>query len=339
MTDNTRLTKLKAARAAGNDEFYTQLPDIEAELKYYREHFRGKTVLLNCDDPEESNFWRYFSEQFEALGLKRLISTHYTGLGSSNPPPSYVLEIVSGRDLNNDGRVDNLDTVKTLLKGDGDFRSAECVELLKQADVVVTNPPFSIFREYMAQLMEFNKDFIIMGNVNAITYKEVWPLIQEGKIWLGVTSNGGERWFKVPDHYTHSKNVKRGPNGEKLIGVGTRWFTNLEHQRRREELPLFAEYSPEKYPKYDNFDAIEVSQVKNIPADYDGYMGVPITFLGKHNPDQFEIVSGWNGGKNVPNPGASMTEYEDKNGNTKSWNGPTLGRKTKYYRIIIRRQN
>lgn len=312
-------SKLSAARLAKNDEFYTRLEDIENELRHYRQHFRGKTVLLNCDDPETSNFWFFFSRNFDFLGLERLISTHYTGLGSDNPPPSYVLEL--RRDPSG-GAVDPTQPIRTDLKGDGDFRSDECVELLKQSDIVVTNPPFSLLRDYVAQLVEHGKKFLFIGNPNVITYKEMWPLMQDGRMWLGVTANGGERWFKVPDEYEHSRNVRVDEYGQKWIGVGIRWFTNLDHDRRHEKLRLFREYSPEKYPKYDNYDAINVDKVVDIPVDYDGEMGVPITFLGKHNPEQFEIMGLANSARHI---------------GPIAWRTIIDGRKI-YNRILIRRK-
>lgn len=312
-------SKLRAARQAKNDEFYTRLEDIENELRHYRQHFRGKTVLLNCDDPETSNFWFFFSRNFDFLGLERLISTHYTGLGSDNPPPSYVLEL--RRDPSG-GAVDPTQPIRTDLKGDGDFRSDECVELLKQSDIVVTNPPFSLLRDYVAQLVEHGKKFLFIGNPNVITYKEIWPLMQGGEMWLGVTANGGERWFKVPDEYEHSRNVRVDEHGQKWIGVGIRWFTNLDHDRRHEKLRLFREYSPEKYPRYDNYDAINVDKVADIPVDYEGAMGVPITFLGKHNPEQFELVG--------------LDRYAD--GNQTPNKRFTIESKEKYARIVIRRR-
>ncbi|MDN6373623.1 MAG: adenine-specific methyltransferase EcoRI family protein [Brevibacterium aurantiacum] len=278
---------LSSARRAKNDEFYTRLEDIENELRHYRQHFRGKTVLLNCDDPETSNFWFFFSRNFDFLGLERLISTHYTGLGSDNPPPSYVLEL--RRDLSG-GAVDPTQPIRTDLKGDGDFRSDECVELLKQSDVVVTNPPFSLFREYVGQLVEHDKKFLVIGNMNAITYKELWPLIERGEMWLG--SMPSFMGFKVPaSSEPRSTRFWVDEVGQKWRSLGNAcWFTNLDHDRRHEKLRLFRKYSPEKYPKYDNYDGINVDKVVDIPVDYDGAMGVPITFLGKHNPEQFEIV-------------------------------------------------
>lgn len=289
---NTRASSnssLHKARNAKKDEFYTRLEDIENELKHYRGHFKDKTVFLNCDDPEYSNFWFYFSRNFDFLGLKRLIATHYTGLGSDNPPPSYVLELHRPVD---GSKTDIENPVRTELEGDGDFRSDEAVEYLQQSDIVVTNPPFSLFREYVAQLMEYEKQFVILGNMNAITYKEFWPYIQRDEMWLGMHS--GDMAFRVPGSYEpRATRYWVDEDGQKWRSLGNAlWFTNLDNPRRHEDIILFRHYegNEEQYPKYDNYDAIEVSKVANIPVDYKGYMGVPITFLGKHNPDQFEIL-------------------------------------------------
>ncbi len=252
---------LHAARAAKNDEFYTQLTDIEKELRLYKQHFRGKTVFCNCDDPEWSNFWKYFTLNFEHLGLAKVIATHF-----ADGEPSYKLEFTgSGEPL-----------VRTPLVGDGDFRSEECVAILKEADIVVTNPPFSLFREYLAQLVAEDKKFLIIGSQNAVSYKEPFQLIRANKLWLGINK---PKQFGQPD------------GSLKAFGnIG--WFTNLPHQKRGEELVLFRTYAGNEhlYPKYDNYDAIEVSRVSDIPVDYEGVMGVPITFLDKYNPAQFEIL-------------------------------------------------
>lgn len=289
---NTRASSnsnLHKARNAKKDEFYTRLEDIEHELKHYRGHFKDKTVFLNCDDPEESNFWFYFSRNFDFLGLQRLIATHYTGLGSDNPPPSYVLELHRPTD---GSKTDVESPVRADLEGDGDFRSDEAIEYLKQSDIVVTNPPFSLFREYVEQLMEYEKKFVILGNMNAITYKEFWPYIQRDEMWLGMHS--GDMAFRVPGSYEpRATRYWVDEDGQKWRSLGNAlWFTNLDNPRRHEDIILFRHYegNEEQYPKYDNYDAIEVSKVANIPVDYVGYMGVPITFLGKHNPEQFEIL-------------------------------------------------
>jgi len=279
---------LHKAKDSKNDEFYTQLPDIERELGHYKEHFKDKVIFCNCDDPEESNFWKYFALNFEFLGLKKLITTHF-----ETEKPSYKLEIV--KDINKDGKINQLDTIKTKLKQNGDFRSPECIEILKEADIVITNPPFSLFREYVAQLMEYNKHFIILGQQNAISYREIFKLIKENKLWLGVDNNG-TKWFQVPDHYEiTTKSRKKIENGKQFFSMGSIvWFTNLDIKKRHENLILYNTYSgnESKYPKYDYYEAINVNKVTDIPIDYKGAMGVPITFLDKHNPEQFEILDG-----------------------------------------------
>lgn len=287
-------TSLHAAKATKQDEFYTQLSDIEKELVHYTSHFEGKTVLCNCDDPTVSDFFRYFSHNFEKLKLKRLITTCYKNcnpdLFSQHAAEGGIyLEYTGDRDGN---RVPNPSEIGIRqLKGDGDFRSDECIELLKQADIVVTNPPFSLFREFVAQLMKYRKKFLILGQQNAITYKEIYTLIQANELWLGV-SNGGIKWFEVGgQHDIKTESRKKIVNGRKFFSMGSvNWYTNLDIPKRHEELVTFQTYDPKKYPKYDNADAIEVSRYRDIPSDYDGVMGVPITFLDKYNPDQFEIV-------------------------------------------------
>ena len=304
-------TNLKNAKKNKNDEFYTQLSDIEKELSHYRDFLRGKIVFCNCDDPYESNFFKYFASNFNFLGLKKLIATCYCGspvsgtqlllkdivdLEPKSDRQAYKIEISEVIDTNKDGAVDitdvaylikNKKNILTLLDGDGDFRSNECIELLKQSDVVITNPPFSLFREYVAQLIEYDKKFVIIGNKNSITYKEVFKFIKDNKIWLG---------------YSHPNNFLN-PDGTlaKLTGL-TRWFTNIGIPKRNEELILYKRYymteedknnpnytNPD-YPKYDNYDAINVDKVSDIPVDYDGVMGVPITFLDKYTPKQFDII-------------------------------------------------
>lgn len=284
---------LHAAAKAKEDEFYTQLTDIENELKHYKEHFRDKTVLCNCDDPRVSNFFHYFSYNFESLGLKKLITTCYKSrdmdLFSQNESESAIwLEYNGDRDGD---RVPSPEEIGIHeLKDNGDFRSEECKELLKKADIVVTNPPFSLFREYVSQLVQFEKKFLIIGNQNAITYKEIFPLIKENRIWLGFKSGNME--FKVPKESAPRKTrYWQDADGQKWRSMGNIcWFTNLDHKKRHEELILYKHYDPEKYPKYDNYDAINVDKVADIPCDYGGVMGVPITFLDKYNPEQFEIV-------------------------------------------------
>jgi len=274
---------VRKAKSTKQDEFYTQLSDIEKELKHYRDYFKGKTIFCNCDDPQESNFWKYFELNFTVLGIKRLISTHY-----ETDKPSYMLEI--NRDENGDGLITSKDIIKTKLKQNGDFRSPECIELLKQADIVITNPPFSLFREYIAQLLEYNKEFIIIGNQNALSYKEIFPLIKDNKIWLGY--NSGAQEFIVPMTF-EQKNTYIGADGLKRAKFGNIcWFTNIETSKRHENLLLYKTYNETEYPKYDNYDAININKVSEIPYDYKGKMGVPITFIDKYNPEQFKILDG-----------------------------------------------
>ena len=310
---------LNAAKAAKKDEFYTQYEDIERELQHYWQHFRGKTVLCNCDDPYESNFFKYFASRFNQLGLKKLICTCYNGSSiqgtqlslfpEMNPEEpkriAHKLVITEVKDMNGDGAVDMTD-VEILIRNDknvltqlqtGDFRSQECIELLREADIVVTNPPFSLFREYVAQLVEYDKKFLIIGNKNAITYKEVFPLIKDNKLWIGVTPMSTDLLFEFPSQSVEDvlQNGKRGStyrivDGRILGRSPSIWFTNLDHNKRHQLLDLVCRYSPEEYPHYDNYDAIEVNKTTDIPYDYSGVMGVPITFLDKYNPDQFEIL-------------------------------------------------
>ena len=286
---------LNKAKEAKKDEFYTQLEDINNELRHYREHFRGKTVLCNCDDPRVSNFFKYFAYNFEFLGLKKLIATCYKSQdvnlfseGASEQAVYLVYEgDKNGNNIPNDDEIDVLP-----LKGDGDFRSAECIEFLKEADIVVTNPPFSLFREYVAQLVKYDKKFLIIGNVNAVTYKEVFPLIMNNRIWFGASIHSGDRKFLVPDNYElNAAGCGIDESGRKYIRVkGIRWFTNLDYKERHEDIILYKQYNPDDYPSYINCDAIEVSKTSEIPLDYNGKMGVPITFLDKYNPEQFEIL-------------------------------------------------
>lgn len=304
---------LNNAKIAKKDEFYTQLTDIERELQHYWQHFKDKVVLCNCDDPYESNFFKYFALRFNQLGLKKLICTCYNGspvqgnelmidFGDFTDEPkkiAYKVEITEVKDLNGDGAVD-LSDVQYLLKNDknvlstlktGDFRDPECIELLKQADVVVTNPPFSLFREYIGQLMEYEKKFLVIGPYNAITYKEIFPLIQNNRLWLGYGFHAGNAYFKIPNDAI--KEYVNGVFNESTGLVKFRnctWYTNIDHVKRHEELDLVCRYSPEEYPHYDNYDAIEVNKTVDIPYDYNGVMGVPITFLDKYNPEQFEIL-------------------------------------------------
>lgn len=304
---------LHAAKREKNDEFFTQLTDIEKELRHYKRQLQGKVVFCNCDDPEWSNFWKYFTLNFEHLGLAKVVSTHYAR-GSS----SYKLEYFgAGKDI-----------VTTPLEGDGDFRSPECVEILKEADLVVTNPPFSLFREYVTQLMEHDKRFLIIGSNNAITYKETFKFIKENRLWLGTTA---PKDFAQPDG-----TIKKFGN----IG----WFTNLEHKKRNEELVLFRTYAGNEgqYPKYDNYDAIEVSKVSDIPCDYEGAMGVPITFLDKFNPGQFQVIGLANDKRVIDDAFVQGAEtYLDEQ--HKKFVGMVLAENGKlratYARIIIKRKN
>lgn len=343
---------LTAAKKAKKDEFYTQLADIENELRHYRDHFRGKTIFCNCDDPYESNFFKYFAMNFNAFGLKKLIATCYDGSpvqgtellldfgdGFRDEPKkiAYKVEITEVRDVNGDGRTDLADVqyllqndrnVLSLLKGNGDFRSAECVELLKEADVVVTNPPFSLFREYVALLMKYGKKFVIVGHQNAITYKEVFPLIKENRMWLGYGFKGGAAHFVSP----YEDKATASDHKEGMIRVsGVNWFTNLDIKKRHEELVLYKCYTPEAYPTYDNYEAINVDKTADIPCDYEGVMGVPITFLDKYCPEQFEIVG--------------ATESEGKGFSVGLWKSvsrisqPMVHGEKKYKRILIRRKH
>ncbi len=303
------MDKAKKEKAA---EFYTQLSDIEKELKYYKEYFKDKVVFCNCDDPYESNFFKYFALNFNYLGLKKLIATCYDSspiaytqlslidCGKTTPNKNrkaYKIEITEVNDFNADGAVDladveyllkNKENTLTLLKGDGDFRSKECLELLMQSDIVVTNPPFPLFREYIAQLVEYGKEFILIGNTNALTYKEIFKLFKENKIRTGNTNFNVGMYFYVPDNYVNYHKIE---NGRKMVRVSTScWFTSLPVKKHNEFLTCYKRYSPQEYPKYDNYDAINVDKYTDIPYDYDGCMGVPITFLDKYNPEQFDII-------------------------------------------------
>jgi hypothetical protein len=349
---------LSSAKKAKQDEFYTQLTDISNELKYYKSKLRGKTILCNCDDPFESNFFKYFALNFNTLGLKKLIATSYKkspivggqlplitieGLKPEGKDP-YAIEINEVPDQNGDGATDLADVEHLLkhnantarsLKGDetysgGDFRSRECMELLTQADIVITNPPFSLFREYMAQLITHDKQFLIIGSQSAITYKEVFKLLKNNKVWLGV-DNGGTKWFRVPDDYDiQTESRKKVENGIKYFSMGSiMWFTNMDNPKRHEKITLFKKYTPEEYQKYDNYDAIEVSKVADIPVDYEGTMGVPITFFNKYNPDQFEVVGLAAG--NIK----GLAGIPSKTGK----DGPYMNGKLKYGRILIKRKN
>jgi len=325
------------ARKAKNDEFYTQLVDIERELRHYKSQFKGKVVYCNCDDPRVSNFFHYFSYNFEKLGLKKLITACYKSqqrdLFSQNDSDRAIYLEYTGN--HGGGNVPDPEEIGIKhLKSDGDFRNAESIELLKQADIVVTNPPFSLFREYVTQLFEYDKKFLIIGHQNAITYKEIFPLIKENKMWLGYGFKRNmahflSRYEDIAADLDHQAGMIRVS--------GIQWFTNLDTTKRHEELILYISYDPAKYPTYDNFDAIEVSKTVEIPMDYDGLMGVPVTFLEKYNPDQFEIVGSFNAGIHGEELGAVKTETETK-GKVIMWNGPVVARKPLYKRIVIRRR-
>ena len=320
-------SNLSAAVKAKKDEFYTQLTDIEKEMRYYKKHFNGKTVFCNCDDPFESNFFKYFVLNFNRLGLKKLIATCYFSSpivgqqlqyhcdknGQMSFSFGYETEVTDGAkrpykaivtqvyDKTGDGGVDMVDVAElfvsgenqlTELEGDGDFRSAECLALLDESDIVVTNPPFSLFREFFNVFIQREKHFIILGNVNAITYKEFFPLIRGNKVWIGASIHSGDRKFYVPDDYPlNASGCGVDEDGRRFIRVkGVRWYTNLDIRQRHEEMILVKKYAPEVYEHFDNYDAINVDVTTDIPCDYAGLMGVPITFLDKYSPDQFEII-------------------------------------------------
>lgn len=332
MALNTSLNKAKQAK---NDEFYTQLADIENELHHYKTHFKGKVVYCNCDDPTVSRFFHYFAYNFRHLGLRKLITTCYKNrqpdLFSQHDEDSAIKLEYNG-ELEADGNVPDIEKIGVQpLKSDGDFRSPECIEILKTVDIVVTNPPFSLLREYFANLMEHRVRFLVVGRMNAIAYKEVFPLIKDNKMWLGITPKGQDMLFDVPPGYEKElvENGKEGVTYRVVEGVikgrlgNAAWFTNLDHKKRREELILYKTYSPDEYPRYDNYDAINVDKVAEIPKDYDGLMGVPISFLDRHNPEQFEIV-----GLDRP----LITELTGKQSRFK------IEGREKFARIVIRRR-
>lgn len=334
-------------------EFYTKLSDIENELVHYKKHFEGKTVFCNCDDPYESQFFYYFANRFNDLKLKKLICTCYDGSPMAYTQMSffegaektieqknrraYKVVITEVKDLDGNGAT-NIDDIDLLLrqkgvveklKGNGDFRSDECVELLKEADIVVTNPPFSLFREYIAQLVEYDKKFLIVGKIDAVAYKEVFPLIRNDKMWCGYSV--GHFWYKVPDYYEEKNtDFKIDEHGQKWRRMGNIcWYTNLDIKKRHEKFEFCKKYREEDYPKYDNYDAINVDLVDDIPDDYWGVMGVPITFLGKHNPEQFEIID--------INP-HFFTMIEQGLPKLKQLTLKKIGRKDPYARLLIRRK-
>lgn len=346
---------LNAAKRAKKDEFYTQLPDIERELHHYWPHFRGKTVLCNCDDPYESNFFKYFALNFNRLGLRRLLCTCYDGSpvrgtelvlrfdGEADAPrrQAYKVDIRAVPDLNGDGAVDLTD-VRLLLQNDrntlsllqtGDFRSPECVALLQEADIVVTNPPFSLFREYVSQLMDYGKRFLIVGHQNAITYKEIFPLIKDNRIWLGYGFKGAVGHFFSPYEDVATANDHR----EGMIRVsGVTWFTNLEIPKRNEELDLVCRYTPEAYPMYEDYDAIDVSDTLSIPLDYDGVIGVPITYLYHYTPSQFEILDCCEPCIRLETL-KKMPKFKEYKSRQKIYHGVICQKK--YHRILIRNKH
>ena len=349
-------TNLHKAHRAKKDEFYTQLTDIEKELKHYKKQFKNQVVYCNADDPFESNFFKYFASNFNELGLKKLIATSYAGspvvggqlslfdvegLKTSKRKEPMKIEINEVKDLDDDGAVSMADVewllkhdknVATPLKGDGDFRSEESIKILKEANIVVTNPPFSLFREYVAQLIEYNKKFLILGDQNAITYKEIFKLIKENKLWLGY-DNGGTKWFQVPDDYDiTTESRKKIENGVKYFSMGRiLWYTNLDTTKRHEDMILYKKYTKEEYPNYSNYNAIEVPKVADIPMDYDGAIGVPITFVDKYNPDQFEIIGQTHSGDTSPEVEALRKDPDHRH------RGIVSGeKKEKYARILIK---
>jgi len=381
MNNKSLNSTLRKANKAKKDEFYTQLTDIEKELRHYKDQFQDKVVYCNCDDPFESNFFKYFAANFNALGLKQLITTSYkpspianTQLGlfgdektptraRGRPKPTANKFIINEvHDIDGDGAFDLRDISEQLkanennewapLKGDGDFRSSESIELLKKADIVVTNPPFSLFREYVAQLVNYDKKFLILGSQNALTYKEIFRLIKENKLWLGY-DNGGTKWFQVPEDYEiKTESRKKIVDGVKYFSMGSiLWFTNMDTTKRHQKLTLYKKYIPEEYPKYDNYDAINVDKYADIPCDYDGCIGVPITFIDKYNPNQFEIIGQGQGNlyRELTPKGLSKKFVEDyyKSGQTGSINEdhPVLGYYKNnipvipYMRIIIKRKD
>lgn len=354
-------SNLHKANRAKKDEFYTQLIDIEKELKHYKDQFRGKVVYCNCDDPFESNFFKYFAANFNALGLKKLIATSYkpspianTQLGlfgdiKTLATPKGRPKVTANKfiinevdDMDDNGAFDLRDIAEQLkanknnewapLEGEGDFRSKESLELLKQADIIVTNPPFSLFREYVEQLVEHKKKFIILGDQNAITYKDFFKLIKDNKLWLGY-DNGGTKWFQVPmDYDIPTESRKKIENGVQYFSMGRIvWFTNMETTKRHQELTLYKKYTPEEYPRYDNYEAINVDKVSDIPMNYKGAMGVPITFLDKYNPNQFKIIGQTHSGDASPEVELLRKDPEHRH------RGIVHGEsKEKYARILIK---
>ena len=319
---NANLTNAKKAK---NDEFYTQLTDIEKEMRHYKDFFKGKVVYCNCDDARESNFFKYFSLNFEHLGLKKLISTGFKADGKG------VVLIYEG-DKNGNRIVDDNEIIVNELEGNGDFRSAECIEFLKECDVVVTNPPFSLFREYVAQLMEYGKKFLIIGEQNALTYKEIFPYVKANQLWWGASIHSGDRKFYVPDNYPlNAATCGVDENGKRFIRVkGIRWWTNIENTTHSTPMDLYRKYNETDYPKYDNYDAINVDKTSDIPMDYDGVMGVPITFFDKYCPSQFEILDARNY--------TSVDKLKSKSTFLVKDKDSAINGKPTYARILIRRK-
>ncbi len=349
--------ELRKANKAKNDEFYTQLYDIEKELKNYRNEFKDKIVFCNCDDPYESNFFKYFAMNFNFFGLKKLITTCYSGspiitkqlslfdvnglvIKKEDAKKPYKLEITEVIDSNGDGAIDlsdveylikNKKNTLTLLEGDGDFRSYECIELLKESDIVVTNPPFSMFREYVSQLYEYDKKFIIMGNTNALSYQEIFKLFKDDNIRTGYTNFNVGMYFFVPDD---TEKFHKIVDGKKMVRVATScWFTNLPVKKHTEKLILYKKYNPEEYPKYDNYNAININKYSDIPVDYYDYMGVPITFLDKYNPMQFKIIDGLH--RYALYDACGTNEYIQKH----HLEATDVNGKSMYFRVVIQRND
>jgi len=333
MARNATNTNLIKAKKAKSDEFYTVLSDVEKELKNYKKHFEGKVVFCNCDDPRVSNFFHYFSYNFEKLKLKKLITTCYKNqsrdlFSQHDSEKAIWLEYAGDKNKNNVPDPEEIGIKH--LEGDGDFRSEECIELLKNADIVVTNPPFSLFREYVDQLIAHDKKFLIIGTWNAISYTEIYRLIKADKLWIGVNSNRNFSGFIVPKHYPmHGSEARIDEEGNRIVSSNnTCWFTNLDNAKRHEDLIFYKKYNPEEYPKFDHYDAINVDKVAEIPMDYSGAMGVPITFINKYNPEQFEILD-------CNDLRSNDTTPIKKHGLIKDVHGAING-KPKYVRIVIK---
>ena len=312
------------ARVNKNDEFYTKLSDIEKELSHYSDKFKNKIVYCNCDDPYRSNFIKYFALNFKFLGLKQLVATCYKhpdvdDSSFENVSDKPIKWVYNGEQIEGQNYPDLTKAIVTDLEGDGDFRSNECLSVLKKCDIVVTNPPFSLFRDMISLLNEYNKQFLLIGNQNAITYTELFPLFLKDKMWLGYNTNKS-LFFEVPSNYYLSKNSVIEDNKKYVKVPAITWFTNIEHSKRNENIIIFKKYNETEYPTYDNYNAINVDKVKDIPCNYKGIMGVPITFMNKYNPKQFEIIGHMATTK--------VTEY--------NFGYPYINGKKKYARVIIR---